>query len=237
MNEYTDITEYYDLFVQSGYYDYREFAEGFHAALGDRRKVLEVGTGTGLLLEQLLDIDPSYDLTGTDHTESMLKVARDRLGDRAKLIVANLVSMDLGETFDAVISNGVWGMMDEGDEYHFGTHLPDEKDNLNALQNVAKHLDPGGLFLINIQGTHNNYGFDLGDGITYRQEVAVKEETLDRYFIHKTYIFEKEGHILTKQECTYKIFRQPAIDQIMTEAGFKFRSIHESKKLHCYSKV
>ena len=236
MNEYTDITEYYDLLMTSGYYDYHKIAKSFHSVLGERKKLLEVGVGTGLLTEELLKIDDSYELTGIDHTESMLKIARERLGNQAKLIQANLVSMELGDTFDAVISNGVWAMADTGKEYHLGTHLPDDEENLRALKNVAKHLNKNGLFLLNIQKPHYEYELPLPQGIVYCQEVSTIEEKSDQYSVRKSYIFKKEGQILAKQTCTYKLLTEPAIQKIMDEAGFKFQEVHPSQDLYCYFK-
>jgi SAM-dependent methyltransferase len=237
MNEYTEIADYYDLLMENGYYDYPAIAQAFDDALGGRRKVLELGTGTGLLLEHLLKINSNYELTGIDHTESMLKIARKRLADRARLIEANLVSMELGEIFDAVICNGVWAMIDRGDEYHLGTHIPDDADNFTALQNIAKHLPENGLFLMNIQGKFDPYDFPLPGGIVYGQEVSPIEEKSDQYSIYRSYVFKKEDQILAKQTLTYKFYKNPGGEKIMADAGFKLQGIHPSKRLYCYARI
>ncbi len=70
------------------------------------QSIIEIGVGTGLLLEQLLKIDPQYNLTGMDHTAAMLEIAKERLGDRAKLFEADIISMSIPEEFDVAISNG-----------------------------------------------------------------------------------------------------------------------------------
>lgn len=237
MNEYTDITKYYDLLMTSGYYNHQKIAESFHSALGGRKKVLEVGTGTGLLLEELIKIDSNYELTGVDHTDSMLDIARERLSNQAKFLLANLVSMELGEKFDAVISNGVWAMTGVGNEYHLGTHIPDDRENIKALKNIANHLPKDGLFLINIQGSHEEYESDLPGGIVYSQEILTQEKSYNQYWIEKCFKFKKEGKLLAKQICKYKFFTEPAIREIMDEVGFKFQEIHPSKQLYSYSKV
>ncbi len=51
-NLYTNITEYYDQLVTSGYYDYRSIASIAHSILDDGRQVIELGVGTGLLAEK-----------------------------------------------------------------------------------------------------------------------------------------------------------------------------------------
>lgn len=237
MNEYTDITEYYDLLTTSGYYNYPKMAQAFHLAIGGRKKILEVGTGTGLLLEELIKLDPSYELTGTDHTDSMLKVAKDRLGDKVKLIQSNLVSMDLGETFDVVISNGVWAMTKVDQEYHLGTHIPNNEENLQALKNIAKHLCKDGLFLINTQGSHDKYDINLPGGIIYSQEVLKEDDDVNEYCLRKRFLFHKENKILAEQINIYKFFTQPAIETIMDKAGLKFQEVDSREQLYCYYKV
>jgi len=51
-NQYTKITEYYELWVESGYYDYQNMASVAQSIVGNGREVLELGVGTGLLAEK-----------------------------------------------------------------------------------------------------------------------------------------------------------------------------------------
>jgi ubiquinone/menaquinone biosynthesis C-methylase UbiE len=237
MNEYTNISEYYDLLTTNGYYDYENMAKSYHSAMGGRKKILEVGTGTGLLLDELLKLDPSYEVTGMDHTQSMLDVAKERLGNKAKLVQANLVSMDLGDTFDVIISNGVWAMTQMNEEYHLATHLPDNEENLQALKNVARHLRPDGIFLINTQGSHKKYDVNLPGGIIYSQEALKEQEDVNEYCLKKRYVFHKDNQILAEQTSLYKFFIEPAIEKIMNEAGFKFQGINSGSSVYCYCKI
>ena len=46
--------------------------------LGSRRKVLELGIGTGLLAEKLIEM--GLDISGFDFSTSMLEIAVKRLG-------------------------------------------------------------------------------------------------------------------------------------------------------------
>jgi len=55
MNQYTSITDYYDLLMTQGYYDYQAMADAVYSVMKDDfRKVIELGVGTGLLAEKLL---------------------------------------------------------------------------------------------------------------------------------------------------------------------------------------
>jgi len=47
LNQYTGITDCYDLLMRGGYYDHDTMAGAADAVMGDRKKVLELGVGTG----------------------------------------------------------------------------------------------------------------------------------------------------------------------------------------------
>ncbi|NES83558.1 MAG: class I SAM-dependent methyltransferase, partial [Moorea sp. SIO2B7] len=147
VNQYTEITKYYDLWVTSGYYDFQSLAKEAHSIVGDGRQVLELGVGTGLLAQKYIELDPTCEFTGIDFTASMLEIAKQRLGNQVKLIEADAVTMDLNAKFDVAISNGgVWGILDQGDQaqWQFGGHVPGLEANRQGLANVARHLKEGG---------------------------------------------------------------------------------------------
>ena len=98
-NQYTGITDYYDLWTTSGYYQYREIAKEVAAVLPKGIKILELGVGTGLLVEEYLKIDDTCQFTGVDFTPSLLQIAEERLDDRTELIQADAVTMTLDKTF------------------------------------------------------------------------------------------------------------------------------------------
>ena len=115
-NRYAGMAEYYDLWVTSGYYNYEVMAKAAHDIAGDGSKVLELGVGTGLLVEEYLKLDPTCDFTGVDFAPSMLEIAYQRLPKNVRLEEADAVTMDLNDTYDVAISNGgVWGILDLGD--------------------------------------------------------------------------------------------------------------------------
>ena len=60
MSQYTGITDYYDLLMTQGYYDYEGMAIAVNSLVKDgRKKILELGVETGLLSEKLLALAPS----------------------------------------------------------------------------------------------------------------------------------------------------------------------------------
>lgn len=52
VNEYSGITDYYDLLVMSGYYNYQKIAREAHSIIGSGCRILELGVGRGLLVEE-----------------------------------------------------------------------------------------------------------------------------------------------------------------------------------------
>ena len=71
-NIYTNITDYYDLLMTQGYYDYQTMAEALYSLMQDRYKILELGVGTGLLAEKLKLLASESNFTGVDITSSCL---------------------------------------------------------------------------------------------------------------------------------------------------------------------
>ena len=52
MGDYTNMAGYYDVIMTSGYYDYAKIVDSL-VAHHPQRNVLEIGCGTGLILEEL----------------------------------------------------------------------------------------------------------------------------------------------------------------------------------------
>ncbi len=96
--------------------------------------VLDLGCGTGALLEQVLERYPGSVCTGLDLSQGMLERAEARLEGRARLIRgdAEALPFDTG-VFDAVLCC---------DSFH---HYPDPGA---VVREVARVLRPGGVFLL-----------------------------------------------------------------------------------------
>jgi len=239
-NQYTNITEYYDLWVTSGYYDYQIMAKDANLTIGDGRKILELGVGTGLLAQKYLEVDPTCEFTGIDFTASLLEIAQQRLGKKANLIEADAVTMNLNQKYDAAISNGgVWGVLDLGDQdqWEFGGHVSGVANNLQGLKNLSAHLKKDGLLLLHLQKPHNDYDKLLADGITYSQSVQKIEETLDYRTLQKNYFFKRDQEILAQEQITITCFKADTSQRILSEAGFHLQGTSKNDKFAIYQKV
>jgi trans-aconitate 2-methyltransferase len=71
--------------------------------------VVDAGCGSGRVTEVLVERLPRGRVVGVDASPSMIESARERLGDRADLRVAELTTLDLGdERADAILSTATF---------------------------------------------------------------------------------------------------------------------------------
>jgi trans-aconitate 2-methyltransferase len=87
-----------------------EWAQGVLERLplqGDET-VLDAGCGTGRVTEQLVERLPRGRVIAVDASRDMVDKARQRLGERADVRLADLAELELDEQVDAVFSNAVF---------------------------------------------------------------------------------------------------------------------------------
>jgi SAM-dependent methyltransferase len=101
-------------------------------------RVLELGVGTGRMLEALADLrrDTADDLVGIDSSPAMLDRARARLGDRATLLEGDFSRFLPAGRFDLVFAG--WNTF---------FNLPDDDALASCLGLVSGALDDDSVFL------------------------------------------------------------------------------------------
>lgn len=124
-------------------------------------RLLDVACGTGLSFLPLLE--RGWQVTGCDISPAMLEIAREKVGERAELVAADMRELpELGE-FDLV-----WAVNDPLN------YLLSTEEFEAAMAGMRRNLAPGGLAL-----------FDVNTVITYRtffsSEVVVEEK--GRHFV------------------------------------------------------
>jgi trans-aconitate 2-methyltransferase len=72
--------------------------------LAPHASILDVGCGTGLVTEKLLALVPEGRVIAVDASPTMVRRARQRLGDRATVLCQDALALDVGEPVDAVVS-------------------------------------------------------------------------------------------------------------------------------------
>lgn len=97
-------------------------------------RVLDVGCGTGALLEQMAARWPGGSYTGVDLSPGMTAVARERLGGRALVLQGDAEALPLPDgRFQAAVCC---------DSFH---HYPHPEA---ALREIRRVLEPGGVLLL-----------------------------------------------------------------------------------------
>lgn len=102
--------------------------------------VLELGCGTGRVTVALARAGLA--VTGIDISPAMLAIARERAAGitGVALIEADMRTLDLGERFDAVIVP--LGALQ---------HLESVDDLIAAMEAIARHLDPAGIAVVDVE--------------------------------------------------------------------------------------
>ena len=220
MGDYTNMSSYYDVIMTSGYYDYAQIVDdlGRH---GPFANILEIGCGTGLILEEFGRRHTSARITGIDLTEAMLKLARKRLAKFPSISLScqNVVELSLTEQYDAAFSyGGVWYFVVDGEKEPFMvSHIPGDSDNRTGLAKLAARMASGGVLLLGIQGPHFDYEKPISNGMTYAQEIAPHD-----YGFTKHYYLIDEGQKVMSQTIDYRTYTWTQTIEMLGGLGFTF---------------
>jgi SAM-dependent methyltransferase len=238
LTHYKGIAAYYDLLMDAGYYDHKALATVVRSAIGKRKALLELGVGTGRLAHELLTLDSTYDLVGIDFSAAMVEIAKRRLPSRVPVIECDVAEMHLDRKFDVAISSGgTWVIIQSGNELQLGTHLFDHKKDLCGLQNVARHLDPGGLLLLSVHPPHEDRDLELSDGIVYSQTIDGRAGTSDHYSLEKSYYFKRNGTILAEETLTLGFYESKMFLRMLANVGFEPLGMTETEEFFIFEKA
>jgi SAM-dependent methyltransferase len=102
-------------------------------------KVLEVGTGTGRLLIEALE--KGADIYGIDISPSMLNYLKAKLSieQQKRISLQNIIDFTSDNKYDLIVA-----------PFRVFMHLTEKVDQLDALNNVYYHLNPGGQFIFDV---------------------------------------------------------------------------------------
>jgi trans-aconitate 2-methyltransferase len=103
-------------------------------------RVLDVGCGTGRVTESLLELVPDGHVLAIDASKDMVALARERLGERARVWCVDALELELEEPVDAIVSTAT-------------LHWVGDHDRLWGRLAVA--LRPGGVLEVQCGGEGN----------------------------------------------------------------------------------
>lgn len=130
--------QYYDALLEAGGKSYAresavicELVDRYKRSPG--RRLLDVGCGTGRHLEHLHD---RFECEGLDIDRGMLALAAER-SPQARFHLTDMIGFNLGERFDAIVC--LFGSI---------AYLPTVQRFEQAIANIARHLVPGGVAIV-----------------------------------------------------------------------------------------
>ena len=225
MESYGRFAGVYDVFMDN--VNYREWADYIIETLAQDGirdgLVLELGCGTGTVTEMLADA--GYDMIGIDNSEEMLAEAMEKRAESGHDILYLLQDMqdfELYGTVRAVIS--VCDSMN---------YLTDEEDLEYLFALVNNYLDPGGLFIFDMNTIHKyrdvigdtTIAEDREDGSfiwenSYDRENALNVYELALFLPREDGLYEK-----CEEEHVQKAYSIEAIKAMIVKAGMELVAV------------
>lgn len=225
MDAYTSFAEVYDMFMDNVPYEewsryLMELLKEYHIEEG---VVCELGCGTGKMTRLLADA--GYDMIGVDMSEDMLAIASMENPQQILYLCQDMRELELYGTVAAVVS--VCDSMN---------YLLEEEDLLEVFQRVNEYLEPGGVFLFDLN-TIYKYETLLGEtticenrpeGSFIWENYYDAEEQINEYDL-TLFIQEKENLYRKFEETHYQ--RGHSLEKIRTlleEAGMEFVTAYDA---------
>ncbi|UOW66614.1 class I SAM-dependent methyltransferase [Paraclostridium bifermentans] len=141
----------------------------------DNSKVLDIGTGTGVLIPFLKSLNPNGYIKGVDISSEMLNVAREKFRNIEK-VSFELVDVEndvINETYDSIVL------------YSMFPHLKDKTNTIKKL--VEKNLGKSGQLII----AHSNSRAFLNHMHKEKNECVSEDRLIP--VIEQRCLFEKAG--------------------------------------------
>ena len=231
MESYGRFAGVYDVFMDN--VNYREWADYIIETLAQDGirdgLVLELGCGTGTVTEMLADA--GYDMIGIDNSEEMLAEAMEKRAESGHDILYLLQDMqdfELYGTVRAVIS--VCDSMN---------YLTDEEDLEYLFALVNNYLDPGGLFIFDMNTIHKyrdvigdtTIAEDREDG-SFIWENSYDEETGINTYELALFIPREDGLYEKDEEVHYqRAYSLEKIKELIGKAGMELLAVYDAYTL------
>lgn len=254
MEAYSSFARVYDLFMDNvPYEEWSRYLIGLLKEYGIQEGlVLDLGCGTGKMTRLLAQA--GYDMIGVDNSEDMLEIAREggssfgleEAGELTEIFVEEQVPDDEDGTETA--SQILYLHQDMREFELFGTvcaivsicdsmnYILEEDDLRQVFRLVNNYLDPGGIFI-----------FDLNTVYKYREllgETTISENREEGSFIWDNFFDEEEkineydltlfirekGDLYRKYEEVHyqRAYELETIEQLLEEAGMEFVAAYDA---------
>lgn len=219
MEIYSGFASVYDLFMEDVPY------EAWNSYLVETLRnegvanglVCELGCGTGRMTRLLAG--SGYDMIGIDASGEMLSIAKSRTQEGILYLEQDMREFELYGTVRAIVS--ICDSMN---------YLLEESDLLQVFRLVNNYLDPGGVFLFDLN-TDYQFRERMGEQTycKHREEGSLvwenyydEVEKLNEYQL-TLFIREKQGLYRKYEECHYeRAYELEQVVRLLGQAGLEF---------------
>lgn len=228
MASYESFASVYDMFMDN--IPYEEWCEYLHKLMKlygvEDGLVLELGCGTGSMTELLAE--RGYDMIGIDNAPDMLEIAQEKKMESGADILYLLQDMrefELYGTVRAIVS--VCDSMN---------YITEEEDLREVFSLVNNYLDPGGVFIFDLN-TEYKYRKVLGDSViaenreesSFIWENWYDEETQINEYDLTLFIREESGLYEKYEETHYqRAYSLDTVCRLLQEAGLKLEAVYDA---------
>ena len=228
MEAYTGFAQVYDLFMDNiPYEEWEAYLRGLLRDYGvEDGLVLELGCGTGNMTELLAGM--GYDMIGVDLSGEMLELAQEKKyasGRDILYLQQDMREFELYGTVRAVVS--VCDSMN---------YLLEEEDLLQVFRLVNNYLDPGGVFLFDLN-TEYKYRELLGDH-TFAEDREESSFIWDNYYDPDTGVNEYSLSLFVQgEDGRYDKFQEEhfqrsysleKVKELLAQAGMEFEAAYDA---------
>ena len=228
MASYESFASVYDMFMDN--IPYEEWCEYLHKLLKhygvEDGLILELGCGTGSMTELLAA--RGYDMIGIDNAPDMLEIAQEKKMESGADILYLLQDMREFELYGTV--GAIVSVCDSVN------YITEEEDLLEVFSLVNNYLDPGGVFIFDLN-TEYKYAKILGDSViaenreesSFIWENWYDEETQINEYDLTLFIREESGLYEKYEETHYqRAYSLDTICQLLEKAGLKLEAIYDA---------
>jgi SAM-dependent methyltransferase len=228
MEAYTSFAQVYDTFMDNiPYEEWSKYIIGllkdYHV---DNGLILDLGCGTGSLTE--LMAKAGFDMIGVDNAEEMLDIAMEKKYESELDILYLLQDMREFELYGTV--RAVISICDSLN------YILEEEELLQVFKLVNNYLDPGGIFIFDLNTVYK-YEQILGESVIAenREECSFiwdnyyhKDETINEYDL--TLFIKEEEDMYRKFEETHyqKAYELDTVVKLLEKAGMELLEVYDA---------
>lgn len=225
MDAYTSFAQVYDLFMDNVPYEaWGEYLNKLFKEYGiEDGLILDLGCGTGKLTRFLAE--KGYDMIGVDYSYEMLDIAREQSDSSILYLLQDMREFELFGTVRAVYS-----------ACDCLNYILEEEELREVFSLVNNYLDPGGLFVFDINTPYkyekllaeNTFAETREEGSFIWENYYEKEEQINEYDL-TLYIKEADGKFQRFEETHFqKCYELSTIQRLLEEAGLEFVAMYDA---------